>query len=168
MSRAFVKEPQGDQADDDLPDRPLSPHPNYVTPRGLLALRRRIEELLAERADLIAAEAQLGTKTELKRIERDLRYFEASLQAAIVVEPQAQSHEDIRFGAMVIVTDEHGDSHQFTIVGEDEACAAKGLISWVSPLAKALIGRRTGDVIVWERPVGNAELEVREFSYPTL
>lgn len=165
MSRAFVKEPEGDQADEDLPHRPPSPHPNYVTPRGFQQLQARLQGLIEEREQLARDTGDLATKTRRKQIERDLRYVEGCLHTAIVVDAKQQSRNDIRFGAVVEVLDPDNKTHEFIIVGEDEACAPKGLISWVSPLARALLGKQAGDAIVWERPAGNVELEIVSFRY---
>jgi len=166
MSRAFVKEPDGNQVDDELPERPRSPHPNYVTPAGLRQLHARIKKLAEERARLQSAGERLAEKNQLRLVERDLRHVEQGLKRAILVDPAAQPRSDIRFGAEVEVLDEQGERHRFRIVGEDEACAPKGYISWVSPLARALLGKRVGDVVNWEHPAGNVELEVVEVDYP--
>jgi transcription elongation GreA/GreB family factor len=166
MSRAFVKEPEGEAAEDDLPLRGPSPYPNYVTPRGFSLLKARLQKLEEERGSLDSPDADLSAKTRLKPVERDIRALEDSLERAIVVDPRQQSRDDVRFGAAVTVMDEEEQSHQFTIVGEDEACAPKGLISWISPLAKALLGKRVGDTVIWERPAGNLELEIVSFHYP--
>ena len=167
MSRAFVKEPDGDAADADLPDRPLSEHPLYVTPRGLRKLQEDLHGLREQQRGLQARGEDMTAMTELKRVERDVRYFEQCVQNAIVVAPPA-SHDEVRFGAAVDLLDEEGHRHQIVIVGEQEACAPTGLISWVSPHARSLIGRRVGDVVIWERPAGNIELEITGISYPDL
>jgi transcription elongation GreA/GreB family factor len=165
MSRAFVKEPEGEQAETDLPDRPQSPGPNYVTPRGLLQLQTRLRELLEQRDRLTAQPDELSAKQRVKELERDIRYYEGRAQSAIVVDAKQQSQDDIRFGAVVTVLDQGGNRHEFTLVGEDESCAPQGLISWTSPLAKALLGRQAGDVTYWERPAGIMEIEIESFRY---
>jgi transcription elongation GreA/GreB family factor len=166
MSRAFVKEPEGEAAEEDLPLRGPSPYPNYVTPRGFSLLKARLQELEEERGRLGSPDADLSAKTRIKQVKRDIRSLQESLERAIVVDPGLQSRDDVRFGAAVTVMDENQETHEFTIVGEGEACAPKGLISWVSPLAKALLGRRVGDTVIWERPAGNLELEIVSFHYP--
>lgn len=88
------------------------------------------------------------------------------VKGTILVDPAVQPDTDIRFGAAVEVLDENGDRHRFRIVGEDEACAPRGYISWTTPLARALQGKRVGDVVIWEHPAGNMELEVVGFDYP--
>jgi len=167
VSRAFVKEPDGDSADTDLPERPLSEHPLYVTPRGLRKLQQELHELREQLRGLRDSAEDITVMAELKRVERDERYLEQCVQNAIVVAPPA-SLDEIRFGAAVDLLDEDGHRHHVVIVGEQEACAPTGLISWVSPLARSLIGRRVGDIVTWERPAGNVELEITGISYPDL
>ena len=99
-------------------------------------------------------------KDKVAEIERDLRYVRARLDSAILIDPATQSHETVLFGATVHVEDSEGESHTFHIVGEDEADAAANKVSWVSPLAKSLIGHKIGDTVVWQRPAGNVNLEI--------
>jgi transcription elongation GreA/GreB family factor len=164
MSRAFVKEQDDKPAIDELPERPQSPHPNYVTPKGHAQLQERCQELLKQRSAL-AADADPLAVQQFKQVERDLRYFQARLERAIVVDPATQPSGEVYFGAEVSVRDENGEAHEFTIVGEDEADAAKGKVSWDSPLAHAMIGARVGDNVVWKRPAGDLGLEVIAIRY---
>lgn len=164
MSRAFVKEPDGAQAGDTLPERPQSEHPNYITPAGYRRLEDQLHALERERETLAAAEALEG-QTRVQEIDRDLRYVKGRIERAIVVDPKGQPREDIRFGATVRLADDQGAVRELTIVGEDEASATEGRISWVSPLARAMLGKRIGDVVVWESPGGVQELEVVDFRY---
>ncbi len=169
MSRAFVKEPDGDAAGDVPPERAPSPHPNYMTPGGAQRLAEKVQDLRARRDELAKnKDADLKSTDELKQIERELRYLDQVLQRAIVIDSHQQAHADVRFGAAVTVVDEQSQTHTFTIVGEEETCAPKGYISWVSPLAKSLLGRRVGDVVLWERPAGNVQLEITAIHYPDL
>jgi transcription elongation factor GreB len=163
MSRAFVREPEGDQADLDVPERPQSSHPNYITPAGLERLQEQIAGLRQRILELDAQKEDLSARSELGLLQAELRYLEKREQAAIPVDPAAQSGDQIRFGATVEMEDEKGHRHVFTIVGEDEADVEKGLISWVSPLGRALLDRRAGDVVRWQRPVGDLELEILSF-----
>jgi transcription elongation factor GreB len=98
-------------------------------------------------------------------VQRDLRYFEARLESAILVEPANQPADTALFGATVTVEDEEGEIHTFTIVGEDEADIAANKVSWVSPLARALIGHKVGDSVTWVRPAGNLMLEITAIHY---
>ena len=157
MSRAFVKEPDGDEASGELPELPQSPHPNYVTPRGLAALKARRDVLEAERRAIAADD--LAKRPALTRLSRELRYLEARIAAAILVETK-QSPSAVAFGCRVTVADEAGAAQTFRIVGEDEADPEQGLISWVSPLARALDGAEIGDLVTWSKPNGAVELEV--------
>jgi transcription elongation GreA/GreB family factor len=167
MSRAFVKELDGNAADADLPERVLSQHPLYLSARGMRRMQETVRDLRARRAKLVAKGEDLGAQSELRQLDRDLKYYEAYLQQAIEVSPPPLQ-DDVRFGAEVELLDEDGGRHRFCIVGEEEACASTGLISWVSPLARSLIGRGVGDVVVWERPAGNVELEILHIAYPDL
>ncbi|MGQ0524897.1 MAG: GreA/GreB family elongation factor [Betaproteobacteria bacterium] len=167
MSRAFVKESDEELAAGELPERPLGTHANYVTPAGLDQLHARLRELQDQR-DRLNAQADddpMGTHL-LREVARDLRYFKAQLERAIVVDPAGQPRDEVHFGAVVRILDEEGRAHQFSIVGDDEADVAAGRISWASPLAKAMMGARVGDVVVWRRPAGETEVEITEISYP--
>ncbi len=160
MSRAFVKEDGPDLAP--LPDLPISAGPNWVTVRGLAALQARLAETQ------VRLEASRGRAERLDRApeaaaERDIRYLEARLGSARLVEPDADCRE-VAFGHRVRVAEADGSVAVWTIVGEDEADGAQGLIAPQSPLARALIGAGVGDVVVWRRPAGAVELEVLEIA----
>ncbi|MFZ5789159.1 MAG: GreA/GreB family elongation factor [Pseudomonadota bacterium] len=167
MSRAFVKETDGAQPGDELPERPQSPHPNYVTPGGLKALQRRVEKLQEERRHLTeTGEPEMLDKEHLKLVERDLRYWQERVQSAILVEPSSQPQDKVGFGATVDTVDDDDVKRSFTIVGEDEAEPKSGKISWVSPLAKTLSGAGVGDTVTWKRPAGDISLEITAIRYP--
>jgi transcription elongation GreA/GreB family factor len=165
MSRAFVKEQEA-ETPDELPERPQSPHPNLVTPAGLEALSRHLAELKAQHRDLAAGGDELMDKESLRLVDRDIRYFQARLDSAQLIDLAAQPRDEVAFGALVAVEDENGEKRRFQIVGEDEADAAAGKVSWVSPLARALMGARVGDSVTWERPTGSLELEILSIAYP--
>lgn len=156
MSRAFVKEGTGEL--EPLPDLPISAHPNYVTPRGLAALRAR---LLARQGDLTALRARADRLDKLPEAaaERDIRYLEARLRSAILVEAALPHASEVAFGSRVVV-DQGGVQVVYEIVGEDEADAGLGRIAPQSPLARALLGAEMGDVVIWRRPSGAIELKV--------
>ncbi|HEV7819921.1 MAG TPA: GreA/GreB family elongation factor [Burkholderiales bacterium] len=164
MSRAFVKESDEDQAAGELPERPLSPAPNYVTARGMEALRARLRTLQDEREQLAAA-AEPMARQRLLEIKRDIRYFSAQIERATVVDMDGQPHDEVHFGARVTIRDEQGKAHVFQIVGDDEADVAAGSISWASPLASALLGARVGDSVKWQRPAGASEVEIVAIDY---
>lgn len=165
MSRAFVKEPEGDQAESDVLERPQSKHPNYMTLQGLEEMKLRLENLRQQHSQLKVQEDSLVVKSKINMLEADLRFLEKRIQCAIPVDVAAQTGEDIRFGATVELVDEENAHYRFTIVGEDEANADIGLVSWVSPLARELLGKKTGDIIIWQRPAGDLELEILSFIY---
>jgi len=165
MSRAFVKESDDDADADGLPERPVPAHPNYVTARGLAQLQARVRDLVAC-CDVLRplAADDSGAKYNLRALERDLRYFRARLERAELV-AAAPQHDTVHFGARVMISDDDGKQQQVHIVGDDEADAAKGDISWASPLARALIGARVGEVVTWRRPAGAAQIEIRAVHY---
>jgi len=160
VSRGFVKEDDLEHAGTDLPERPISEHPNYVTPYGLKLLKDEAEKLDKERVLLVDRKDDSAAQQKLVMIDRDLRYFSARLEQAILVNPDKQSKESVLFGATVDVEDDDGQTYQFSIVGEDEADIAKNKVSWVSPLANALIGHRIGESVIWKRPAGDLNLEI--------
>jgi len=164
MSRAFVKESDEELAANDLPERPLSAEPNYVTAHGLEALRERLKELNDER-DRLTAAAEPMAKQRLLEVKRDIRYFGAQIERATLVSPAGQPRDEVHFGALVTIRDEHGNRHIFHIVGDDEADVAAGSISWASPLAKAMIGAKVGDTVKWQRPAGASETEIVAIRY---
>lgn len=163
MSRAFVKEDRPDT--EPLPDLPVSPHPNYVTPRGFALLKARLADTRQELARLRARADRLDRLPE-KAAERDIRYLEARLATAIPVDPSGQPHGEVGFGATVTVADASGREATYTIVGEDEADAPRGLIAPHAPLARTLLGARVGDVIDWQKPSGAEALEILAIGYP--
>lgn len=167
MSRAFVKESDDEAAAGDLPERPVPAHPNYVTARGLAQLHARERELAASHESLKAAsEFDSAAKQKLREVERDLRYLRAQLERAELVQhAPAAAAATVRFGATVVIEDDAGARKQYRIVGDDEADAAAGDISWASPLARALIGARVGDTVTWRRPVGASDISVVEIRY---
>lgn len=165
MSRAFVKESDDAALGDELPERPQSTHPNYVTPAGFAALQAQLAELQEQRRQLAESEEDLLNKETLKLVERDIRYFQQRVDSAIVIDPANEPQDRVAFGAIVKTVDDNGVERAFAIVGEDEADAAAGKISWVSPLARALIGAAVGDTVVWKRPAGDLNLEILSIRY---
>jgi transcription elongation factor GreB len=168
MSRAFVREADGDAAED-LPPLPESPHPNRVTPAGLGRLHRRLDEALRRRSlRRSAAEdpslAGEGHRRDERELAREIAWLERRIASAIV-EPPPADRSRIALGARVSVEDGHGALKTWQIVGEDDAAPEQGRISWMSPLARALEGARAGDSIEWSRPAGDQELLVREVGY---
>ncbi|SHL37260.1 Transcription elongation factor, GreA/GreB family [Roseovarius marisflavi] len=164
MNKAFTKEDDG-STPERLPDLPISGHPNHVTPQGLAALKARHASLEAEVNRLREGREFLDDLHPLAVAERDLRYVEARLNTAILVPPPEGPCDQVLFGATVTVADEEGRQASYTIVGEDESDPEKRLISAFSPLARALIEARVGDIVEWPKPTGVVELEVRRVTY---
>lgn len=162
MSRAFVKESDGEDAIADRPPRPRGEQPCYITQTGLARLRAEYEQL--ER-DTRQETTGLGADPAVRSKRLRMRELEALFVDAIPIDVGAQRSDDVRFGATVLLGDEAGGEHRFQIVGEDESSPAEGRISWLSPLGRALIGARVGDVVSWARPAGPLELEVLGFSF---
>ena len=162
MNRAFVKEQDNDAADV-LPDLPLSPHPNYVTARGLNILRERLATLLRRRVEL-ESDAVIDPAA-LVHLKREQRWLEARVANAISVDLAAQPRDRVAFGATVDIAEENGKVETYTIVGEDEADAEHCRVSWLSPLAKALLGAHIGDEVRWQRPAGDRTVEVQAIRY---
>lgn len=149
LSRAFVKEDDPSGGAVVLTDRPISPHLNLVTRRGLRQIEDRVAE--AERA-LAATEA--GSEAQ-GRAGRELRYWAARLASARLEMPLA-SPASVRFGTAVVAIDQQGQEIRFAIVGEDEAEPGEGRIAYTSPVARALLGAEPGDL----RRLPRGEVEI--------
>ena len=165
MSRAFVKENDLEHAGIDIPERPLSDAPNYVTPRGLSLLHKTIDNLENEREALNEKKDDPMVKQKIAVIERDMRYFAARIESAILTNPKDEDPIHVLFGAKVTVEDEEGKLLTFEIVGEDEANIHEGRVSYLSPLAEALIGAEVGDEVIWEKPIGDSYLTIQKINY---
>jgi transcription elongation GreA/GreB family factor len=148
MSRAFVKD-----ADylEQLPERPVSEHPNDVTEAGLA----QIEQALAAASEAYAAAQASTDRAAIAAAGRDLRYWSGRRATARVV-PAPTDHSEVRFGTSVTIVRDDGREQTFRIVGEDEADPSQGSISHVSPLARSMFGKRVGDVV--HAGAGEAEI----------
>lgn len=153
MSVAFTREEDLEATAADLPDRPISPHANLVTPEGLAQIEA---ELASARAAYSAAQTNgsiEADRTAMARATRDLRYWSARRANAQLLEPAAPDGS-VRFGGSVTIEREDGRTQTWRIVGEDEADPANGSVSHVSPLSRALMGKRVGDeAVVAGQPV---------------
>lgn len=167
MSKAFTKET------DEGPFEELVPEPkdllpagvrNYVTPEGAEALRAELKRLEEEVRPAITGQDP-ESKKKLAAVDRRLRFLQERVGHMEVVDPDTQERDSVRFGARVAVADENGDERVYKIVGVDESDPSQGKISWISPIAKALISARVGDVVSIELPDGDVELEVLEIDY---
>ncbi|MGM9513891.1 transcription elongation factor GreB [Roseateles sp. DB2] len=182
MSKAFTKENDGDD-DDDVPGLPPLPAGtrNYITPQGYARLRAEFMELLdVERPKIVETvswAAKNGDRSEngdylygkkrLREIDRRLRFLTKRLDIAEVADPALHHGSDqIFFGATVTYANSKGEERTITIMGIDEADSLKGEVSWVSPIARALLKAREGDEVQLMTPGGLEQLEVLEVRYP--
>jgi transcription elongation GreA/GreB family factor len=159
MAVAFTREEDYEAQAADLPDRPVSAHPNLVTASGLAAIEA---QLAAARAAYSAAQAEGGVSTDrtaMARATRDLRYWSSRRGSAQLTEPALEEGR-VQFGRTVGIERDDGRAQSFRIVGEDEADPAAGSVSYVSPLARAVMGKRVGD----EVRVNGAEVEITKVS----
>ena len=160
-----------------MADRP----PRFITPQGFAQIRAEYEQLFGcERpklVDTIAWAAGNGDRSEngdyiygrkrLREIDRRLSYLSKVMKSAKVVDPARQEQRDtVRFGAIVELADEEDDRRILTLVGEDEADASNGHISWAAPIARALIGAKVGDERVVRLPAGEKSYEILSIRYP--
>jgi transcription elongation GreA/GreB family factor len=149
VSRAFVRET--DETFESLPDRPVSAHQNLVTPEGLVQIEAMLARLREERAG-----AQMtNDRAAQARIDRDLRYLTSRHSTAQVVRPPKHTAV-VHFGCTVTIQRDDERREIYRIVGEDEADPSRGTVSYISPLARALMGKQVGDVL----RVGRSEVEI--------
>jgi transcription elongation factor GreB len=176
MNKAFTRE---SAEDDDAPE--LTPHEpelppgtrNYVTPAGAQTLRDELARLTeGERPALLAAanstESPAGAdaRRSLREVERRIAFLTRRVASLEVVDPAGQAPDRVRFGATVTVRDARGAERAYTIVGIDEADARRGRVSWLSPVARALLNAAVGDEVTLRSPAGAEELEVARIAYP--
>ncbi len=140
MSRAFTREDDNDNVIADIGERPVSQYRNLVSEKGLAQIEATLSEL---REELGEAERS-ADRERIARVSRDLRYWTARRESAEVSVPEPDS-DVVRFGMTVTLKGGNGTTYKWTIVGEDEADAAHGTISHVSPMAKALFGKTIGE-----------------------
>jgi transcription elongation factor GreB len=181
MSKAFTKESEGDDDDDLAPELQVpAGAKNYITPAGHRRLHDELMLLMnTERPQVVSVvswAASNGDRSEngdylygkkrLREIDRRIRFLTKRLEAAEVVDPAAQDHGDqIFFGARVQVLRASGQEQTIRIVGVDEVDTASGDVSWISPIARALIKAREGDTVVLRTPAGAEEIEILQVSY---
>jgi len=184
MSKAFTKESDGDDDDRDLGDDDAIPGgiTNYITPAG----HRRLNDELArlwkvdrpKLVDTIAWAASNGDRSEngdyiygkrkLREIDRRIRFLSKRLDSAVVVDNAGKEHDRVYFGATVTFADESGAERTVTIVGIDELDPGRGRVSWISPIATALLKASVGDVVTLRTPRGTEELEIVAIRYDVL
>ena len=180
MSKAFVKEESGDHDDAELraPALPAGGR-NYMTPEGYARLEAELRRLVeAERPEVVktvAWAASNGDRSEngdyiygkkrLREIDRRVRFLIKRLESAEVVRSAGRDTDQVFFGATVRLRSASGEERSITIVGVDEVDPARGRVSWISPVARALIKARAGDTVRVRTPGGEQALEVLEVHY---
>ena len=183
MSKAFTREADAPEAE--VPEAELSRShgaKNYITPAGYARLKGELKQLVeSERPELvktIAWAASNGDRSEnadyiygkrrLREIERRIRYLMKRLEIAEVVDPREREQDQVYFGATVLYSDAGGTKRTVSIVGTDEVDPARGRVSWVSPIAKALLKAREGDLVSLRTPAGPDQLEILQIRYDPL
>jgi transcription elongation factor GreB len=153
--------------------------PNYLTPEGAKKLASELNQLLnVDRARVVQEVAEAAAqgdrsenaeyiygKKKLREIDRRIRFITKRLDSAVVVKQEASAHAEVRFGATVEVEDENGKKSRYLIVGPDEASPSDGRISFQSPLGRALMKRKVGDVVSVVRPAGEIDIEIKAITY---
>lgn len=169
MSKAFTKE--DDSALPELP-KPIAVRPpgtrNLITSAGAARLRADLVDLLdRQRPPLVAAPADdTDAKHELQLVDRKIQQLQESLAAAEVVAPPPPPHDTVQFGSTIAIREPDGEVSNYTIVGVDEADFSAGRISWLSPLARALMHGRIGESVSFQAPAGIRQLMILAISYP--
>jgi transcription elongation factor GreB len=185
MNKAFTREPDADAADDDEPGAATSALPtgqkNYLTPAGYARLRDELMTLLDDErpriVETVSWAAKNGDRSEngdylygkkrLREIDRRIRFLTRRLDIAEVADPSLHHGGDqVYFGATVTYANARGDERTVTIKGIDEADARAGEVSWVSPIARALLKARVGDEVTLLTPAGSERIEVLDVQYP--
>jgi transcription elongation factor GreB len=189
MNKAFTRENEDEEEDGDAPEN-ASPLPlgskNYMTPAGFARLKGELDHLLGrERPELVATIAwaagngdrsengdYIYGKRRLREVDRRIRFLIKRLDAAEVVDPQSRRDEGeddrVYFGATVTVRDARDEERTVSIVGVDEIDTARGYISWVSPMARALLKAREGDTVTLNTPGGVEDLDILLVRYERL
>ena len=180
MSKAFTRESDTEEDEVGLPPLPAGGK-NYITPKGYAALRAELFDLIDNErpkvVDIVHWAASNGDRSEngdyiygkkrLREIDRRIRFLTKRLEIAEVTDPSVHFGKDqVFFGATVTYVEEAGDERTVTILGIDEADSLKGEVTWIAPIARALLKAREGDVVKLVTPVGVQEIEVLSVHYP--
>jgi transcription elongation factor GreB len=153
--------------------------PNYLTPKGAQKLQEELRQLTTSERPKVVVEvadaAAQGDRSEnaeyiygkkrLREIDRRIRFLTKRLESAEIVEPSAVQHDQVRFGATVEVQDEDGVKKTYTLVGPDESEPDSGALSFQSPIGRALLKKRVGDIVTVRRPAGEVDLEILSINY---
>ena len=181
---ADIERDRARRSDDAGEDRPALPHgaKNYITPAGYARLKHELQQLLDQErpalVKVIAWAASNGDRSEnadyiygkrrLREIDRRIRFLNQRLEIAAVIDPAREGVEQVFFGATVTYSNSKGIKHTISIVGQDEVDPARGRVSWISPVARALNKARAGSVVSVKTPAGSEKLEIIEIRYVEL
>ena len=182
MSKAFTRESDALEEEPEAEPQVPAGTRNYITPAGHARLKSELKALVeVERPEIVrtvAWAASNGDRSEnadylygkkrLREIERRVRFLMKRLEIAEVVDPRDQDRDRVFFGATVAYRDASGGEHTVSIVGTDEVDPGRGRVSWVSPVARALLKAREGDVVTLRTPAGDEQLEVLRIRYEEL
>ena len=184
MNKAFVRETDGEDEEELQPALALPAGVrNYISPAGHARLKSELEELVKRErphiVEIVSWAASNGDRSEngdyiygkrrLREIDRRIRFLTKRLEIAEIVDPLRQGDNDqVFFGACVTIADAEGGEKTYTIVGVDETDAARGYISWISPLARAIIKSREGDSVRFQSPVGIREIDIIQVVYKAI
>ncbi|MCM2251462.1 MAG: transcription elongation factor GreB [Ramlibacter sp.] len=181
MSKAFTRDPEVEDEDEPSPPELAAGARNYITPQGYARLRAELMQLIDEErpkvVEVVHWAAGNGDRSEngdyiygkkrLREIDRRIRFLTRRLELAEVTDPAVHHGGDqVFFGATVTYAEARGQERTVTILGIDEADSAHGQVSWISPIARALLKSRAGDVVRLVTPAGMQEIEVVQVSYP--
>jgi transcription elongation factor GreB len=181
MSKAFTRESEAADDDDDSPAPMPAGSKNYITPTGYARLRAELMALIDDErpkvVEVVHWAASNGDRSEngdylygkkrLREIDRRIRFLTKRLEIAEVADPSLHHGNDqVFFGATVTYAEPNGHERTITIMGIDEADSLQGQVSWISPIARALLKSREGDAVMLQTPQGPQEIEVLQVSYP--
>jgi transcription elongation factor GreB len=182
MSKAFTRESDKDDEDEDSPTSLPNGSKNYITPQGYAQMRQELLGLIDDErpkvVEIVHWAASNGDRSEngdyiygkkrLREIDRRIRFLTKRLEIAVVSDPCVHFGGDqVFFGATVTYEDQLGSTNTITILGIDEADSLNGQVSWVSPIAQALLKAHVGDVVKLQTPKGLIEIEVLKVTYPS-
>lgn len=167
MSKAFVREDNVTEDPMPLPIYPVVPYgmPNYLTPAGAQRLQEELKQLQEKRPALSTQPSEPEARRALQGLDHRIRHLQETLRTAEVTVPSVEETDVVRFGATVTVRDDRGVETGYRIVGLDETDLDRGAVSWLSPIARALMHARKGDRVQVKTPRGQSELEILAVTY---
>jgi len=181
MSKAFTRESDKDDEDEDSSPSLPNGSKNYITPQGYAHMRQELLQLIDDErpkvVEVVHWAASNGDRSEngdyiygkkrLREIDKRIRFLTKRLELALVSDPSVHFGGDqVFFGATVVYEDQHGATNTITILGIDEADSLNGQVSWVSPIAQALLKARVGDVVKLQTPIAWLEIVILNVTYP--